>query len=205
VASYRDVLNRDSDYTVLGHHRVHNLRGYGVFELPFGPGRRLGGNTTGLLARLIEGWQFGAIFDVISGAPLNVSARNTVNATGTPDIVGAFPREGSIQWTGVFGNFFDQQYQRVPDCDGLASNLTRWCTNTALADASGNILLRNAGPGEPGTLGLRPIYGPGSWDFDANIQKRIRIAESKNLTFRVDARNVFNHPTPGNPQIRLDF
>lgn len=58
-------------------------------------------------------------------------------------------------------------------------------------------MLRNAAPGELGTLGLRTIEGPGRWDLDANIQKSIRIAESRNLTFRMDASNLFNHPTPG--------
>jgi hypothetical protein len=81
----------------------------------------------------------------------------------------------------------------------VASNLASFCTLTALADANGNIVLRNAAPGQLGTLGLRSIEGPGTWDFDANIQKSIKIGESKNLTLRIDAQNVFNHPTPGIP------
>jgi hypothetical protein len=55
-----------------------------------------------------------------------------------------------------------------------------------------------------GTLGLNPIYGPGSWNFDANLQKRIRIRESKNLAFRLDAKNILNHPTPGNPNLNIN-
>jgi len=55
-----------------------------------------------------------------------------------------------------------------------------------------------------GTLGLRPIVGPGSWDIDANLQKRIQLSESKNLTFRVDANNIFNHPTPGGPDLDIN-
>jgi hypothetical protein len=107
---------------------------------------------------------------------------------------------------GTFGNFFGQQYQRISDpaCAAVASNLRVRCTITALADANGNIVLQNARPGQLGTLGLKSIHGPGSWDFDANIQKSIRIEESKNLTLRVDAQNVFNHPTPGNPNLNID-
>jgi hypothetical protein len=206
TAAYRDLLNRDADYTVLGHHRTHELQGYGTFELPFGPGKWLGGSTSGMLARLIGGWQFGTIFNISSGAPLNVVARNTITTTGTPDIVGEFSRKGKVVWPGTFGNFFEQQYQRVPDpaCANLASNLTQWCTNTALADANGNIVLHNARPGELGTLGLRPIYGPGNWDLDANVQKRILITESRSLAIRLDARNLFNHPTAGNPNLNIN-
>jgi len=91
-----------------------------------------------------------------------------------------------------------------PACASLAPGLTQWCTLTALADANGNVVLRNAGPGQPGTLGLRAIEGPGNWDLHANIQKSIQIAESKRLTFRIDANNVLNHPTPGAPSLNIN-
>jgi hypothetical protein len=215
---FRDLLNQRADYTLLDSHRAHDLRSYGTFELPFGPGRVLGGNTTGWIARLIEGWQVGTIFSINSGRPLSVAGGNTLYSTGTtnvagqgtPDIVGPFSREGNVVWPlnagDVFGNYFPQQYQRVPDpaCGQMTADLARWCTNTALSDASGNIVLKNAAPGELGTLGLNTLEGPGQWDLDANIQKRIRLDESKRLTFRVDAQNLLNHPTPGNPGLNIN-
>lgn len=132
-----------------------------------------------------------------------------INRTGTPDIVGKFSNDGQVAWDSLassFGNYFAEQYRRVPDpsCAAVASNLKLFCTNTAIADANGNIILQNAAPGQLGTLGLRPIYGPGSWDMDANLQKSIRISESRNLTFRLDATNIFNHPTPGNPNLDIN-
>jgi hypothetical protein len=208
--TYRDLMNKRADYTLQNTHRMHDFRSYGTFELPFGPGKRLGGNSAGWVARLIEGWQISTIFNLSSGTPLNVAGQNTLYALGTPDIAGAFPRDGAVVWPlkpgDAFGNFFGQQYQRVPDpaCASVASNLTVWCTNTAVADANGNIVLRNAAPGQLGTLGLSALEGPGSWDFDANIQKSIRLGESKNLTLRVDAQNLFNHPTPGNPNLNIN-
>ena len=42
------------------------------------------------------------------------------------------------------------------------------------------------------------------WSFDANLLKTIKIAESKTLTLRVDARNVFNHPTPADPNLNIN-
>jgi hypothetical protein len=206
TAAYRDFLNRNADYTVADFHRSHAFRGYGTFELPFGPGKLLGGNAGGLVARLIEGWQFGTIFNLSTGAPLNIVARNTINRAGTPDIVGDFKREGGIVWGSQFGNYFSQEYQRVPDpsCANVATRLQSYCTNTAIADAGGAIILQNAAPGELGSLGLRPIYGPGSWDIDANVQKRIQIGESRSLTVRIDASNIFNHPTPGNPNLDIN-
>ena len=206
TANYRDFLNRAADYTVAASHRVHDFRGYASFELPFGPGKLIGGNSAGWVAGLIGGWQLGTIFNASSGAPQAVSARNTINRTGTPDIVGAFPRDGKVEWGSTFGQYFDQTYQRVPDpaCQNVAANLAAFCTNTAIADANGNIVLQNAAPGQLGTLGLFPIYGPGRWDVDANIQKTIRTSETTRLSIRIDSNNVFNHPTPGDPNLNIN-
>jgi hypothetical protein len=199
--TYRDFNNRHADYTVANFQQTHNFRGYATFELPFGPGKFLFGNSHGALARVIEGWQLGSIFNASTGTPLNIVATTTINRTGTPDIVGNFPRKANVTWGNPFGSLFSQQLYRVPDpsCAKVAAVLAPFCTDTAIAtDPDGkNIVLQNAAPGQLGTLGLNPIYGPGSWDVDANLQKRIRIGESKNLAFRIDTQNVFNHPTPG--------
>jgi hypothetical protein len=210
--AYRDFMNRHADYTVMNFQRTHNFRGYATFELPFGPNRLIGSSTSGLLARVIEGWQLGSIFDYTTGAPLNVVGATTINRSGTPDIVGDFPRTGEVIWnstaTNPFGNYFSQTLYRVQDpaCKQVASNLTAFCTNTAIAtDSAGqNIILQNAAPGQLGTLGLNPLYGPGSWNIDANLQKKIRFAESRSVAFRVDARNILNHPTPGNPNLNIN-
>jgi hypothetical protein len=198
---YRDFNNRHADYTVSNFQQTHNFRGYATFELPFGPGKYLFGSSHGALARVIEGWQLGSIFNASTGTPQNIVATTTINRTGTPDIVGNFPRKANVTWGNPFGNLFSQQLYRVPDpsCAKVAAVLAPFCTNTAIAtDPNGqNIVLQNAAPGQLGTLGLNPIYGPGSWDVDANLQKRIRIGESKSLAFRIDTQNVFNHPTPG--------
>src|SRR5262249_35515699 len=159
-------------------------------------------------AHVIEGWKVGTILNLTSGAPLNVIGGNTLYGlgtqfSGTPDVVGNFPREHHIVWPlkpgDAFGNLFGQQYKRAQDpaCASVAPNLVQWCTLNALADANGNIVLRNAAPGQLGTLGLRPIEGPGTRSLDANLQKTIRVHESKTLTFRLDASNVLNHPNPG--------
>jgi hypothetical protein len=209
--TYRDFMNRHADYTVASFHRTHNLRGYAMFELPFGPGRLLGGNSSGAFARIIEGWQLGTLFDLFTGAPLNVTSTTTINRSGTPDIVGDFSRKGDIVWPmqgSQFGNYFSQTLYSVtdPSCSRVASNLTAFCTNRAIAtDAAGtNIILQNAEPGGLGTLGLYPIYGPGSWSLDANLQKTFKLAESRSVAVRLDARNLLNHPTPGAPNLNIN-
>jgi len=218
--TYRDFMNRHADYTVSSFQRTHNFRGYATFELPFGPGRLLSSKTSGALARVIEGWQLGTIFDMSTGAPLNVVGTTTINRSGTPDIVGAFPRNGKVTWnataTNPFGNYFSGLTRVAdPSCQDpkvvtnnntgqQSTSLSSFCSNGAIQDASGNIILRTAAPGQLGSLGLNPLYGPGSWNLDANLQKKMRIGESRSLAFRLDTRNIFNHPTPAAPNLNIN-
>jgi hypothetical protein len=47
--------------------------------------------------------------------------------------------------------------------------------------------------GQLGNAPRRMFHGPGIEDFDMQLSKTIRIAESKSLEIRVEAFNVFNH------------
>jgi len=86
-----------------------------------------------------------------------------------------------------------------------ATNAFANCSLTALSDAKTNtILLQNAPVGTPrGSLGENKIRGNGTWSLDANISKTFRISEAKSLQIRVDATNVFNHPTPNGPNLAV--
>lgn len=79
-----------------------------------------------------------------------------------------------------------------------------FCSNTAIFDSNNNLVLRNAAPGQLGSLGLNPIYGPGRWEVDANIQKTFKTSESTRLSVRIDTNNVFNHPNPGDPNLNIN-
>ncbi len=72
---------------------------------------------------------------------------------------------------------------------------------TAGSPRAGVIVLRNALPGERGTLGLNTMEGPGLWFLDAAMSKTVRINETKSIQMRVDAKNLLNHPTPDDPGI----
>ncbi len=53
-------------------------------------------------------------------------------------------------------------------------------------------------------MGFRTLQGPGIWRFDANISKSIKITETKNLQFRLDATDVLNHPEPATPVLDIN-
>jgi hypothetical protein len=71
-----DALNFYTDWDTTpyrdlqGDQRRNRLVITTLVDLPFGPGKRIGGNATGVVANLIGGWQFNAIGEIQSGRPL---------------------------------------------------------------------------------------------------------------------------------------
>jgi hypothetical protein len=49
--------------------RTHHITLTALYELPFGPGRTIGGDTSGATAALISGWQVNVIHEYESGTP----------------------------------------------------------------------------------------------------------------------------------------
>jgi hypothetical protein len=202
--------------SLLDTHRTHDLRSNGTWELPFGPDRLLLKNASAWITRLVERWQLGGIFSVNSGAPLTLTAGFSPYGMGTgnnlnfPDIVGPVPKSlGRVSRTSTPGviTYFDG-LQTVPD-PGRTSitnlqTLQSANSNQAIQDASGRILLVNPAPGRLGNMGQNYLEGPGAVNFDANLAKRVRLAESKELVVRLDAVNVLNHPNFGNPTTSIN-
>ena len=53
--------------------------------------------------------------------------------------------------------------------------------------------------GTRGNLGRNVARGPGYWEADTALEKRMPIVENVSLSFRAEAFNVFNHPIYGDP------
>ncbi|HMF02426.1 MAG TPA: TonB-dependent receptor [Terriglobia bacterium] len=203
AAGFTDPTNQHGDYTLLRTNRTHVVRTYGSYDLPVGPGKSLAGNSHGVLARVIEGWQMSWIVNLQSGAPLTIAAQNAgIYRLGVPDQVRPFDFKGArgVQWAnGNTGLYFGDIFNKVrdPQCLAIDPSISSFCTLQAVADKSGNIILQNPQPGTRGNVGLNSIEGAGTWTADMALTKSFKIRESLRGTVRMDARNVFNHPTPG--------
>jgi hypothetical protein len=216
---FTDPLHPELDYGMSLNSVGHDLRSNGVFELPIGPNKLLLGNSSGVLARALERWQMGFIYSVSSGAPRNFSAgNNMLYANGRPNIVGPWKTpEGNVKWDGVNGNYYSEDYQTYedPQCTNMttADNLKTSCTLKGLAlvvpqgtpgavliNATNNTygikLLENPLPGHQGNLGANTLHTFPKWRLDGNLSKTFRVRESVQAQVRVDATNIFNHPTP---------
>jgi hypothetical protein len=189
--------------------RRHDFRTNGAFGIPFGPGQLLFRNSSGILARIVEGWQMSWILNLSSGDAANITAQNMLYGSGVPDRVGAFdPKAGDVQWKdgAVAGNYFGNTYHKVtdPQCSSITSTLQSFCTLSVIADGSGNIVLQNPKPGTRGNLGQRVIETPGRWNFDTAVSKSFKISETKRFQLRMDATNIFNHPVPADPNLDIN-
>lgn len=73
------------------------------------------------------------------------------------------------------------------------------------ADPSSSVvnMLINPRPGELGTLGPRTLDRWGAFSLDANAQKTFTITESKQLSLRIDANNILNHPQVAIPNTNV--
>jgi hypothetical protein len=198
-----DPTNLGADYSLLASHRAHSWVTYGGWELPFGPGKWIGRQTTGWLARVAEGWQTSWITNVSSGTPLSITANNMLYANGVPDQI-----NGGIDFdsVGVYwphgassGNYFRNRYTTAVDpvcsSSAVAPSIQSSCTLNGVKDANtGNFVLVHPAPGKRGNLGLNKLSNVPRWNVDMSISKGVQVSEGKSVKIRLDGTNIFNHP-----------
>lgn len=163
---------------------THIFKANGIYELPFGPGKRFA-NFGGVAGRILGGWQLGGIFEIRTGRPISfVSARGTVNRNGRSQKNTANSSVSASELQKMTGLFFDPASGRPLFVDPRLIG----------ADGRANPqFLTNPEAGFYGTLHLTPVSGPGFWNVDLSAIKRTRITETVNLEFRLEAFNAFNH------------
>ena len=172
-----NIFDRDLNYALSDFDRTHVLQGQWVWELPFGQGRRIGGNVDRVVDVIIGGWTLSGQAIVQSGRPMTVfSGTNTIsNVVQTPANCNGCSRD--------FGSVHDE--------DGLV-----WYFNP-----EERAKFSAPAPGEFGNTGRNYFRGPGSWVVHASLAKRTRINGSQILEIRADSTNLLNHPTFGFPTL----
>jgi hypothetical protein len=91
---------------------------------------------------------------------------------------------------------------QVPDpsrANIAPANVRALSTLFAIANSSGQIMLANPAPGQLGNLGNSVLRGPGLFNLDINLVKRIQITEKILFQLQADALSVTNTPQFGNP------
>jgi hypothetical protein len=71
AVTYQNVTDSRLEHVVSDLDRPHRIVLLGMYELPFGKGRRLLSNARGVVEHVIGGWQMQAVWQSQSGAPLS--------------------------------------------------------------------------------------------------------------------------------------
>ena len=193
------------DYGLSEFDARHRFALSGFYQLPFKSNR------------LVAGWQFGAVFQVQTGNPVNptlaIGPGPGISLTVRPDLL------GQVGTTGDPSNYFKgavlcQPFNgplqggtpAIPDCAATANaTLAVPCTFSDVplsADPTNkNFKVYPIVPGtcHPGTLGRNAITGPGFVNTDFSVTKDTKITERLNLQFRTEMFDIFNNANFGNP------
>jgi hypothetical protein len=174
-----DPTNRAQEYTYIGNNPTHELRTNGTFELPIGPNKLLLGSSSGWVARAIERWQVGVIYNLFSGPHTSITMNTMLYGNGLPDVRHPvdFNELRGVRWgiqNGPFleGRYFDTNDKfvtvRDPQCLSIAV-AANFCTLNALA------MVVPAGTPDSGTVA--------SYGGPASDTRNVQI--------------VLQHPQPG--------
>jgi hypothetical protein len=155
--------------------RTHNFQSYGVYDLPFGHGRRW--LNDGFASYLLGGFQLNGILSRTSGAPFYIVQGNggNLNAGGSQQVP-------------------DQIKSSVKILDGIGTGNPYFDT-TAYAAV-------NIPAGQPqrfGNAGRNNLRGPGFFNVDLSLFRTISLTERFRLQIRAEALNALNHPNFSNP------
>jgi outer membrane receptor protein involved in Fe transport len=125
----------------------------------------------GALHWILGGWQFSGIFTAYSGTPVNFTASAaTLGAPGNTQFPNVSGEPEIIGDIGPGQKYFDTSAFSAP-AQGTWGNLTR----------NGS------------------ISGPGFWNLDASLVKRLTFGQRVNVELRADAFNLTNTPHFNNP------
>jgi outer membrane receptor protein involved in Fe transport len=168
----QNLFDRKADRGRSGFDIRHNVTLNFLYDLPFGPGKSLAGDTTGFAAKAIGGWQLSGIGTFHSNVPFtpvlgfdNAGTQSIVNGQ-RPDIIGN-PYSGSCKNgspVGTVNCWFNPAAFAVPPAG-------------TFGDAGRNILA-----------------GPDFAEFDLAIIKNTKLTERTGLEFRGEFFNIANHP-----------
>jgi len=208
--SYDDLLKLV--YFNSGNIPAHRVRWNGLYDLPFGKGRKFLGNASGLANSIVGGWQLTTIGEWRSGNWLSVDASRYLfgDPTLSADERLLLNFGGRTQRLWFKGDFDVTQATGV-DQSALQALIPVDRSQRVLRQVGPQLDNRMPVQMADGSTRLTPITdlvnwnarnffrGPGAWNADITISKMFSLTEKANLQFSADFFNAFNHPVDVNP------
>ncbi len=175
--------------------RPHFFKFTGIYELPFGKGKRFGAGANGVMQKLIGGWEVTSFYTNASGEPNDLPG----NVIQLKD-----PKVKNIDWKAnqvrgwspcVARQFNDGTVTMQPYSIALG------CSSN-VADASWLMLPGYAPRSTPSRSGQ--IRKHHAFTLDSSVIKNTQVTERLRIQFRAEAFNLFNHNYYGRDSFNTD-
>lgn len=186
-----DINQPELEYQRADYDATHVFNFNGIWELPFGRGRRfLSGG--GLSNTIFGGWEFTSIVRVASGAPFSIlDTRGTLNRTGRSARQTANSSLSKDQIRDLIGIFRTPEGVFFIDPAVINPATGRAAEGIGTTPFNGQVFF-NVPPGTTGNLERNFLNGPWFINWDAGIIKNFPISETVRFQIRAEAFNVLN-------------
>lgn len=184
-----NAFDLDDSRSVSDFDLTHVINFNGVFDVPIGRDKWIGGGMNKFLDAIVGGWQVSSVFRWDSGYPFVGYFDSTGWQTNWQ--IRSFVTATKPVTTGVFLGASTASCQQALRTNPLAGcDIPNLFANPDAAYAS----FRTPHPGETGTR--NPFRYPGTFNIDMGLAKSFGTpwAESQKITFRWDVFNVTNTP-----------
>jgi hypothetical protein len=170
----QDLNNLAADYGTGAYHQPYNSTTSFVWSLPFGRGKRWGGNVSRGLDILVGGWQLAGVNSVIPG--------EMVTFTYTPT--------AAFQVSGIQQDFRGaNNYRPNLTCDPYAPSGQQSITNWFNKDC----VVIPTDPSQPfGNAPRNNVRGPKFWQVDLAASKIVALGDRARVEVRIEVFNLFD-------------
>jgi TonB dependent receptor len=168
---WQNIYDPKAEWSPCYYDSTHTLTSYAIYELPFGKGKKFGGDMNKAMNAVAGGWTVSPILSLHTGFPLALYT-NASDPTGTgsrglrPNCNGTNTVFGRRNATAAQGGGF------------------QWFDPSNYSDPTTTF-----GTCAPQIGGLR---GPGYYNWDISLEKNFQLSERFRVQFRSDFLNAFN-------------
>jgi outer membrane receptor protein involved in Fe transport len=160
---FLDNHDPDRDHGLSDFDVDHRLVGSFVYNLPFGSGERIAGDSTGVKEAVVGGWQLNGIYSWQKGFPLTVTASDL---------------------GGLNDSFGANRADLIGDPNSGGKTVLKWFNTAAFAQPAA---------GSFGNSGRNILRGPGVNNLDLALFKNFGLPSRMKLQFRLESFNALNH------------
>jgi len=196
LENFRTFRNKRLDYRRSNDDQTHRFVANGIYDLPFGRGRRYMGSPNAVVNQVIGGWSVGAIGVWSTRPPFFItSGRTTFNAWAAGTEANNLPAQ-------LLGMTFEEFKKNVGVFKTPGGVF--WFNPAMLNithNAAGRVVSSTLKPGllgqpAPGTFGNFPMNGLASgkyYNVDMSVTKRFPVGERVKLELKTTFINILNN------------